>query len=454
MWHRGTRRPDPLTASGLRRLRLRLTIFYTLVSAAGLAALAAFMLLADGRLRSNALDADLRLQAERAGGNVWFDEQYRLHTEGILNNDAVMGGYPQTYVTRTGDELEDGTPSVTVVVSPRSPYYASIPLADITRDVVGDGSEAIWRAPQNESTPIRFLAAPLTDGDGTPRGAIVTVADEGDLLTSRRRLWLYVSGGGVGLLLMSALAGFLLSGRSLRPAIQALNQQERFLADAAHEIRTPIAAIRALAEGAAAGDQPRDEALERTADIAGHAGRTVDDLLFLARADAGRLDVRREPLRLDLLVEEALEVHEGVAFVGEPTIVSGDPILLRRAVSNLVGNAVAHGRALDPTASIAVSVAAGRVVVEDAGPGIEPGIASDVFERFSSGRRSGGTGLGLPLTRLIAQAHGGEVSLSPRAGGGTIAMLSLPVADGTGAGDATAARASNRREPRAPGAAG
>lgn len=420
-----------VTAGGLRSLRLRLTLLYAIVSALALGTLGAFLLIADERLRSNSLDADLRLQATQGVRSVWFDNE-TFHSESFVGDDSLVAGFPQLYVVLRDGEAKDGGIEVHREVSPKTPYYEGAPVDEIARDAMAGDGEAIRRARLGGTYPVRLLAAPIGGPNGLPGGAVVAIADEQSLVATTKRLRLYVSGGGLGLLLLSSLAGFVLAGRSIRPATNALTQQERFLADAAHEIRTPIAAIRALSEGALAGDQPPAEALARTGDIAAEASQTVDDLLFLARADAGRIDVRKERLRLDLLVDAALDDVAGVDLVAEPTVVEGDPALLRRAVGNLVANAVRHGRALDPGAQIEVTVTPGAVRVADRGPGIEPGIANLAFERFQSGRRSGGTGLGLPLARLIARAHDGDVTLAPREGGGAVATLTVPVAETSG----------------------
>ena len=390
---------DP--ARRLRRLRFKLTLLSTLISAIGLFALAAFFLAASSRDRSQALDSDLRLKANRAVKSVWWDDSTKLfHSEGLVDNVEFSRGYPQIYLYRQFGER------VLLVAKPRRPSFLAGPVRELAGRAIAGSGEILLRARIGE-TSIRLLATPAEDTRSN--AAVVAVADEGPLRAAETDLRTKILLGTGGLLLLSALAGYLLAGRSTRPATEALGQQERFLADAAHEIRTPVAAIRALAEGSAAGDQPAAEALARTAQIAREAGETIDDLLLLARADVGRVPLQRESVRLDLLVEELCAEATAIELDAEPVVVDADPQLLRRGIANILQNAERHGRALDPHAAITVTVRAGQVTVRDGGPGIEPGVLATIFERFQSGRRSGGTGLGLPLARWVARAHGGDV---------------------------------------------
>jgi two-component system OmpR family sensor kinase len=146
----------------------------------------------------------------------------------------------------------------------------------------------------------------------------------------------------------------------------------------------------------------------------------VDDMLVLARMDAGRERVGTETLRLDLLAEEVASPHPGVSVESVETVVEGDPGLLRRAISNLVRNAVSHG-----SAPIKVVVYPSRVVVTDSGPGIPEDMLDRVFERFQTGPNSRGHGLGLPIVRWIAEAHGGTVTARNRPEGGAEVTIIL-----------------------------
>ena len=144
-------------------------------------------------------------------------------------------------------------------------------------------------------------------------------------------------------------------------------------------------------------------------------------------ASAGQFkELQTEQLRLDLLVEQVLDAFPGVGVEAVPTVVAGDAGLLRRAIVNLVANAVRHGRGDDAEAPVGVTVYPNRVVVTDGGPGIDPEVRDHLFERFRAGVGSTGHGLGLAIVAWIAAAHGGTVTVEDGAGGGTVATLTLP----------------------------
>ena len=204
---------------------------------------------------------------------------------------------------------------------------------------------------------MRARGVALTDNEGDPfRAAVIAIADTNDFLAGNdgftTRVILIVT----SFFVLTTGGGYLLAGRSMRPTAVALEQQERLIADAAHELRTPVARIRAAAEGGLAADEPPDEALERVVTLSGDAGQAIDDLLTLARMDAGRQEVSRESLRLDLLAEAVADRYEEVSVEAVPTVVEGDASLLGRAIDNLLRNAVQHGRREDPATPITVTV--------------------------------------------------------------------------------------------------
>jgi signal transduction histidine kinase len=223
-------------------------------------------------------------------------------------------------------------------------------------------------------------------------------------------------------------ASYLLAGRAIGPAAGALEQQESLLADTAHDLRTPVAALRALAEAALANPAQRTELLPRTVELARRMGTIIDGVLMRARLAAGVDPLKLEPVWLDQLVttvvEETPAEDARITVTTAPTKVSADPALMQRAIGNLIDNAMRHGRIEGRPAVVQVTVAGGRVIVADQGPGIDPSVAKEQFDRFASS--GGSSGLGLAIVRWVAQAHGGTLRVYNADGGGAIFEMALP----------------------------
>jgi two-component system OmpR family sensor kinase len=216
----------------------------------------------------------------------------------------------------------------------------------------------------------------------------------------------------------------------------------RFVADASHELRTPVTTIRGYAELYRHGglSQPDDlhQAMRRTEQESIRMASLVDDLLLLARLDEGR-PLAREPVDLGVLGVDAAADARAVApdrtitaEVAEDVTVDGDEDRLRQVVGNLVGNALVHTPAGTPV-SVRVHNGDDLAVVEvhDDGPGMPREVADRAFERFSRAdasrsRHAGGSGLGLAIVRAIVVAHGGEVALESAPGAGTTVRVELP----------------------------
>ncbi len=228
-----------------------------------------------------------------------------------------------------------------------------------------------------------------------------------------------------------------------RRALGSEEAMRRFVADAAHELRTPLAGITAAAEAVL--QQPDDadpEARHRLLMVLGReaqrAGRLVDDLLDLARIDTG-LSLHPEPTDLRQLVdgqaERARLVHPQLAIRvdGPGATVDVDPARIGQVVANLLNNAC-QVTPVAGTVRVAVSASNGqaRVAVCDGGPGVAPEQRERIFGRLvrldgAHGNRVTGSGLGLPIARGIARAHGGDVTCQPTPpGSGAVFVLTLP----------------------------
>jgi two-component system, OmpR family, sensor kinase len=209
----------------------------------------------------------------------------------------------------------------------------------------------------------------------------------------------------------------------------------RFVADASHELRTPLAAIRGYAELTGRDRSLPPEAAHSLSRITSQAERMstlVEDLLLLARLDAGR-PLERAPVDLSRLVVDAVS-DAGAAgpahrfrldLPDEPVIVVGDALRLTQVVTNLLANARTHTPA---GTEVVVGLRPGTLTVTDDGPGVPPEL--DVFERFARGdgsraRTHGSTGLGLAIVQAVVEAHGGRVRLDSRPGR-TVFTVELP----------------------------
>ncbi|MBK0399573.1 sensor histidine kinase [Limibaculum sp. M0105] len=222
---------------------------------------------------------------------------------------------------------------------------------------------------------------------------------------------------------------------------QAFAERDAFIADAAHQLRNPVAAIQAQAESLATA--PSENEMRRRvsvlSDTARHVSRLTQQLLTLERLRIGLQGRRHAPLDLqematNVIAHAAARPHEPevrfeYAVSGTPYTAEGDPVLIEEALHNLVDNAVRYGCTDGGRVCLSIDFAATGVTiaVADDGPGIPAGMHERVFDRFFRGAQQGqdGSGLGLPIARSIAEAHGGSLELDHVARG-TRLVLHLP----------------------------
>jgi two-component system, OmpR family, sensor histidine kinase MprB len=237
--------------------------------------------------------------------------------------------------------------------------------------------------------------------------------------------------------------------RSMSALDASAHAQRQLVADASHELRTPVTSLRTNIEilQQQGGDMRPDEQRALLDDVVEQIGELtllMNDLIDLARGEEPRAET--EELRLDVLVHEVLERARrntsGTPLVEQlqPTIVAGVPARLERAVGNLVDNAIKYS---PPGETVQVQLRSrgasigGELTVRDHGPGISAADLPHIFDRFFRGAESRGrpgSGLGLAIVRQVVDQHGGSIDAEPAPGGGTIMRMRLPtsgeVADG------------------------
>ncbi len=229
---------------------------------------------------------------------------------------------------------------------------------------------------------------------------------------------------------------------------QAFSRQRRFVADASHELRTPVAVIRNKTDVALLGARTQQDYITVLQGINAEAerlGHLISDLLALARGDEGRTQFEREPVRLDLLAgavaanADLLAAERGMLLqvqAPRPVTILGDEARLIQVLMNLVENAV---RYTNPGGRVTVTVEAQQdqalLSVRDTGIGIAPEHLPHIFERFyradPARRRTGGSssssGLGLSIVEWVVHAHGGAVAVESRVGRGSSFTVTLPL---------------------------
>ena len=228
--------------------------------------------------------------------------------------------------------------------------------------------------------------------------------------------------------------------------------RDRFFSAMSHDLRTPIAAIVGYSELLADGivgdlTEQQQEMVQRISQVAAHLTELVNDILDLAKLDAGRVELHPEPVRVGELVQEAvvavepqarakgLPVHLELDEAGHQTVLA-DPVRVRQILVNLLSNAVKFTQEGEVRVSAGINGDRTWLTVRDTGPGLPPGSEEAVFEEFlqmASGRgpkHEPGSGLGLAVSRRLARAMGGDLTVESRSGLGAAFTLFLPLRRG------------------------
>lgn len=495
-----------LTRMKLPGIRWQLTLWYTamftvvLLLAAGVA-YGALKVTLDWRV-----DEALQSQAQRLAAGI-SDEQGTITVRNVTGSlpglpvPANTGGNGST--PPTGGQLDDGT-LVRVLTTQGQVVYSSpafrgilLPTASVTTPLSGKTWTDTIRVRDVEVA--RFYSQPLVNAQGQVY-AVLQVGQSLDLLTTTLGVSALILAILLPLLLVvTAVGSYILAGWAFAPVRRltriargvggqandlhrrapvprahdevrelalTLNEmlarleaafaaQRRFIADASHDLRTPVAAILSVAENArdqVAGQVPGQvnglESLGALGDIAIQAqrlGHLLTNLLALARADEGQLRLEREPLRLDQLAQEVvvslrpLAEERGLILTTgplTPAIVQGDLAQLLLVLMNLVDNALTYTpRGGRVTVSVRSTPTHASVQVQDTGIGIAAAEVPHVFERFyradsARQRSTGGSGLGLAIVQTLVEAHEGTVEVTSSVGIGSCFVATLPHSDG------------------------
>ena len=336
---------------------------------------------------------------------------------------------------------------------------------------------------------VRYVAKPITGTDGVSLGAVVVAAPPGLVQRFTRNIVFAMLILAPLIVISSGLAGYWIAGRSLAPidaiidevrAIsdgrslhkrlaappemdelgrlaatlnamlarleQSFGALRRFTADASHELKTPLTVLKSGVERAlTTPDTPREslEVLEETLQEINRMTETVDALLTLARADEGRAPLHLERVDLREQIADVFETAEMLAEPGglsvvsttpdRPVIVLADANRIRQLLLNLVTNAIKYTPG-DGEVSLGLEEhdETSVLTVSDTGIGIAPGDLTHIFDRFWRGSRARqrtgrtGVGLGLAISKWVAEAHGGSIQVKSRPGRGTTFTVTLP----------------------------
>ena len=386
-----------LETPSLQRLQARIALVLGLCWVSAIGALLAVALYEGRTRRSQELESELSMRATLVYGLGWFESTGAYHSEVL---DEEPWAHDPEFPVRVLSAGED----------PKLLYGPALPADLLTAlapafEILNGPRAKPWSA---EFEGQRLYAIALF-ADESPQvlGYALVTSDLSALWTERLRY----SGGLIGVSLVLALLGIALSLRlaklSIEPLETLLQGRARFIARAAHELRTPLATLESVAASGLARDEEPERALERVVEISERAASRVDSLLWHARLSSGVPELRREATRIDLLVEGLLDPYPEAQLEAREVTATIDLPLVEVALRNLLENAERHGGA-SRGRGLRVRVAPYFVELRDAGPGFPE--AYRTGDRSPHSKARGGVGLGLEIASEVARLHEGSLT--------------------------------------------
>jgi len=444
-------------------IRARLTVAFALALVLVLAGSGLFVYRELKADLDEAVDANLRARAAVVAA-VAGDPDGDLTGPGSATLGEVDESFAQI-VTVDGRLLEANSASRRPVLTPAELRRAGDGLETERRVAGVEGTARVFarRASDRPGAPVVAVGQSLEDRDEALSALVASFAVGGPLAVlaasilgyvlaaaglrpveamRRRAAEISLSGDHEQLPLPTARDEVRRLGETLNAMLDRLRgsfeSERRFVADASHELRTPVAVLKTELEGALRtgdfGPQVR-EALVAAVEECDHLAQLAEDLLVIARAAEGVLPVRPEELNARSLLEgvrdrfaDRAEQHGRGIQVEAPRDLQlfADPLRLRQALGNLLDNALRHGKGDVRLAARSCDTGI-ELDLADQGDGFGPDIAERAFERFTRGdqaRTRGGAGLGMAIVRAVAEAHGGRVAIVP--GSGATVRVWLP----------------------------
>ena len=337
----------------------------------------------------------------------------------------------------------DGSTGVDFLDLGSSASSLGLPFGELARQA-GQEEGMVFETVDGPDGPVRVVSVPLFGDSGEVLAVIQAAQSREVVLGTVNRLVLVLVPVGLLALLLSGVGGLYMSRRAMRPVRGAFDRQRTFVADASHELKTPLALIKVYAEVLESElvDPQYRAIVEDQLSEANRMNALLSDLLVLARLDAGKLPVSSKPFDLAKILAETSErfgpraVAEGIRLdikVHSALPAFGDPEQTGQILAILLDNAMQF------TPSGGCVTVVGRsddgmveTIVKDTGPGIPPEHLPHIFERFyrvdasRSRTSSGGTGLGLAIARDLARAQQGSLKAENAKGGGAVFRLTLP----------------------------